>query len=229
MSNRITSLRLFALTIAFVVVPAGIAGAASGGMGVTAEGVTKTGEAALTQPLTDEEFRAAPVATGGIRFGSRILRQGMKGRDVRVLNGIIRSKSYARRVKLSNVFHARTSGAVRRFQAEHSISPSGVVNRRTARLLAGSMSVGKTTWYGPGFYGNTTACGQRLGYNTVGVAHRTLPCGTRVTFHYRGKSVVAPVIDRGPFVRGILWDLTGAAATQLGFSGSGPIRYAISR
>lgn len=55
------------------------------------------------------------------------------------------------------------------------------------------------TWYGPGFYGNRTACGQRYTRWIVGVAHRTLPCGTMVKFRWHGKVRKAPVIDRGPY------------------------------
>ena len=72
------------------------------------------------------------------------------------------------------------------------------------------------TWYGPGFYGNRTACGQRLTTSTRGVAHKTLPCGTRVAIRYRGRSVVVPVVDRGPYARGVAYDLTGATARDLG-------------
>lgn len=74
----------------------------------------------------------------------------------------------------------------------------------------------KATWYGPGFYGNKTACGQRLRKSTVGVAHRTLPCGSKVEFYNKGKKLVVPVIDRGPFVRGVTWDLTLPAMKRLG-------------
>jgi rare lipoprotein A len=74
------------------------------------------------------------------------------------------------------------------------------------------------TWYGPGFYGNTTACGQRLDYDTLGVAHRTLPCGTKVSILYQGRSINVQVIDRGPY-SSANWDLTGATARRLGFSG----------
>jgi hypothetical protein len=55
------------------------------------------------------------------------------------------------------------------------------------------------TWYGPGFYGNRTACGVRYTRAIVGVAHRTLPCGTLVRFRWHGMTAVAPVIDRGPY------------------------------
>jgi rare lipoprotein A len=74
------------------------------------------------------------------------------------------------------------------------------------------------TWYGPGFYGNTTACGQEMTKSLVGVAHRTLPCGTQVAITYGGRSMVVPVVDRGPFANGADWDLTYAAAMSLGFT-----------
>lgn len=84
------------------------------------------------------------------------------------------------------------------------------------------------TWYGPGLYGGQTACGQVLRPDTVGVAHRNLPCGTTVKFSYEGRQIVTTVIDRGPFSKGNAWDLTNGARQLLGFNGSGPIRYAVS-
>ena len=84
------------------------------------------------------------------------------------------------------------------------------------------------TWYGPGLYGRHTACGQLLGPKTIGVAHRSLPCGTRVKFVYHGHSIVTQVIDRGPYSHGNAWDLTNGARRLLGFDGSGPIRYAVA-
>ena len=74
------------------------------------------------------------------------------------------------------------------------------------------------TWYGPGLYGNRTACGQRLGYDTLGVAHRSLPCGTKVNILYEGRTITVPVIDRGPYSSAD-WDLTEETAQRLGFSG----------
>jgi rare lipoprotein A len=73
------------------------------------------------------------------------------------------------------------------------------------------------TWYGPGFYGRKTACGKTMSKTLVGVAHKSLPCGTKVTFLYKGTTVTAPVVDRGPYAKGVKWDLTAAAAQQLGF------------
>ena len=74
------------------------------------------------------------------------------------------------------------------------------------------------TWYGPGFYGNTTACGIELTPELVGVAHRNLPCGTNVAVRYGSRTLVVPVVDRGPFGSEARWDLTAAAAQQLGFT-----------
>jgi rare lipoprotein A len=78
--------------------------------------------------------------------------------------------------------------------------------------------VASASWYGPGFYGKRTACGVRLTRATVGVAHRSLPCGTIVSISFKGHTVTAPVIDRGPFARGVAWDLTSATAEQLGIT-----------
>jgi rare lipoprotein A (peptidoglycan hydrolase) len=72
------------------------------------------------------------------------------------------------------------------------------------------------TIYGPGFWGSRTACGEALHRTTLGVAHRTLPCGTKVSIYYRGRTVEVPVIDRGPYANGADWDLTEATASMLG-------------
>jgi rare lipoprotein A (peptidoglycan hydrolase) len=72
------------------------------------------------------------------------------------------------------------------------------------------------TWYGPGFYGHTTACGQKLTPKLVGLASRTLPCGTLVRISYGGHLLTAPVLDRGPYGHnGAVWDLTSGAARAL--------------
>lgn len=67
------------------------------------------------------------------------------------------------------------------------------------------------SWYGPGFYGNRTACGQIYDDAIVGVAHKTLPCGSIVTLTHGGRTFRIPVIDRGPFVPGREFDLSSAA------------------
>jgi hypothetical protein len=72
------------------------------------------------------------------------------------------------------------------------------------------------SWYGPGLFGNRTACGERLTRTIVGVADRTLPCGTAVTLRYNGRTLTLPVIDRGPYANSATIDLTDAAAQELG-------------
>jgi rare lipoprotein A (peptidoglycan hydrolase) len=71
------------------------------------------------------------------------------------------------------------------------------------------------SWYGPGFYGNRTACGQTYSQAILGVAHRTLPCGTLVTLTHGARSVTVPVIDRGPYVAGRSLDLSYATKLAL--------------
>lgn len=85
----------------------------------------------------------------------------------------------------------------------------------------------EVSWYGPGFYGKRTACGYALTTTILGVAHRTLPCGTLVDFLYNGRSVTVPVIDRGPYVAGRQWDLTGGLCVYLNHCFTGPIYYRI--
>lgn len=85
------------------------------------------------------------------------------------------------------------------------------------------------SWYGPRFFGNRTACGLRLTRELVGVAHRTLPCGTLVEFRWKGRTVVTPVVDRGPYVQGRIFDLTAAACRAIRHCFTGPIEYRIYR
>lgn len=82
---------------------------------------------------------------------------------------------------------------------------------------------GNASWYGPGLYGNALGCGGTLSAGTVGVAHKSLPCGTKVTFRYGGRSVAARVVDRGPYVGGREWDLTAALKQKLGFPSTGTV------
>jgi len=78
----------------------------------------------------------------------------------------------------------------------------------------------EASWYGGG---GGTACGDTLTSATMGVANKTLPCGTLVTLRYGGRSVRVPVVDRGPFVAGREFDLTEATKQVLGFGGVGEV------
>ena len=79
------------------------------------------------------------------------------------------------------------------------------------------------SWYGPGLYGNALACGGTLSASTMGVANRTLPCGTKVHLRYGHRSVTVPVIDRGPFSGSREYDLTAATKQKLGFPDVGTV------
>ena len=100
------------------------------------------------------------------------------------------------------------------------------------RWAAGSKSPGRklttyrlagASYYGPGLYGNGVACGGTLMPGTMGVANKTLPCGTKVKLRYHGRTVTVPVIDRGPYVAGRDYDLTEAVKEKLGFPGVGTV------
>jgi len=86
------------------------------------------------------------------------------------------------------------------------------------------------SWYGPGFYGRRTACGKALTTALVGVAHRSLPCGTKVIFRNpsNGRSVTVTVVDRGPYVSGRNWDLTGGACLKLGHCRTGTLQWRLA-
>jgi rare lipoprotein A len=91
-------------------------------------------------------------------------------------------------------------------------------SRRLGRLnvyrLAGA------SWYGGG---GGMACGGELTSSTLGVANKTLPCGTLVTLHYGSHTVRVPVVDRGPYVAGRDFDLTEATKRALGFGDTGEV------
>jgi rare lipoprotein A (peptidoglycan hydrolase) len=97
---------------------------------------------------------------------------------------------------------------------------------------AGSRRIGRlnvyrsayASWYGPGLYGNSLSCGGTLDAGDIGVAHKTLPCGTKLTLRHRGRIARVRVIDRGPYVGGREYDLTEATARRLKFEGHGAVQ-----
>jgi hypothetical protein len=106
--------------------------------------------------------------------------------------------------------------------------PEGSTSSGAGLAFSSPMRSAGATWYGPGLYGNGTACGQTLRPGTIGVAHRTLPCGTTIKLSYHGQTLVTKVIDRGPYTKGNDFDLTNGARLKLGFEGAGRVRYAVA-
>ena len=118
------------------------------------------------------------------------------------------------------VAQASTGGA----SATAPVAPEG-----EELTFSSPMRTAGASWYGgPTMWGRTTACGVTLHPSTLGVAHKTLPCGTTVKFVYHGRVLVTQVIDRGPYVKGRAWDLTSAGAEVLGLEGVGRVHYAVA-
>lgn len=103
---------------------------------------------------------------------------------------------------------------------------TGITPARSA-ASAGGWKSARVSWYGPGFYGRKTASGAVLTEGMMNVAHRSLPFGTRIQFEYKGRTCIAVVNDRGPFVGGRAFDLGPGTATTLGFGGVGTVKYRI--
>ncbi len=120
------------------------------------------------------------------------------------------------RFQLSYVPHQIGSTSVR-------LSFAGDADDLAAHRRLGQLNVFRlvgASWYGGG---GGLACGGSLSSNTMGVANKTLPCGTLVTLRYDGHSVRVPVIDRGPYVAGREFDLTEATKQALGFGDTGEV------
>jgi rare lipoprotein A len=79
------------------------------------------------------------------------------------------------------------------------------------------------SWYGPGLMGGHLACGGTLDAGVVGVANKSMPCGSRVKLRYRGRTVTARVVDRGPYSGAREFDLTPATKERLGFGSTGTV------
>ncbi|MCX6394287.1 MAG: septal ring lytic transglycosylase RlpA family protein [Solirubrobacterales bacterium] len=103
--------------------------------------------------------------------------------------------------------------------AGHAGQPSGTIMsfRRANATIFG----------GPSEY-QAAACGGRIAKGTMGLAHKTLACGTLVRVSYGQRSIVLPVIDRGPYRGGYTWDVTYDAAKYLRMNGSAVIGYLVS-
>ena len=201
-----------ALWAVFVAVAALVAAAlsATSANGATGSGGTSTGpECVETQ------------------FGERLLRLGDCGDDVQTLNWLLNSKRYASDVGFHDQFDDATDVAVQEVQDRAGLGSDGVVDSDTRDELRSGMKSRTASWYGPGFWRNETACGKKLRRKTIGVAHKRLPCGTKVVFHKRGQWLRTKVIDRGPYAKGVNWDLTQRAAEALGTEVTEKVRSAV--
>jgi rare lipoprotein A len=82
---------------------------------------------------------------------------------------------------------------------------------------SGRQQVGRASYYAQRFAHRKMANGEHLDPQSHVIASKTLPIGTtvRVTNKANGKSAVATVADRGPYVKGRVVDLTPKIADEL--------------
>ena len=191
--------------------------------------VPARGEASSPEPITvraRSAFHAAKhnvVVGNGVRLrgrirpgGSRRVKVVVRGPDGEVVRDVSAGDgSFALRWKPTSTGTYR----LRAYVGRNRLARAGYsVSRRITVFRYAEAS-----WYGPGLYGNGTACGKVLTPDLLGVANKSLPCGTKVTLRYHGRSVTVPVIDRGPYAGSREYDLTEATKQRLGFGDVGTL------
>jgi peptidoglycan lytic transglycosylase len=233
---------LIVLACALALPSTALASAGSGGGGLTSEG--PTGTAAPTSVPTTPAAEPVSVSDDGITLqttSSALLRHqlsftgsapGDAGQTIEIQREGRATKdqwkpTVSATVDSDGAFTAtwHTSQVGRFSMRAVTLSDTPTADSASAVAVPSALTVSiyrraKATIYGPGFYGRKTACGPRLGRATLGVANRTLPCGTEVSLMYGGEELTVPVIDRGPYANGASWDVTMATARALGMNGT---------
>jgi rare lipoprotein A len=236
---------LLVLGCALALPTAAAAAAGSGGGGLTGASGTSTGSTTTTTVATEPAAQPISTSGGGITLqtmSSALLRHqlsftgsatGAAGQTVEIeregratrdqweptvtatvsSDGTFEATWNASQVGLFSLRAVKLSGTA-------TADPTAVADSAPSALTVSVYRSAKATIYGPGFYGRRTACGPRLSRSTIGVANRTLPCGTEVSLMYGGRELTVPVIDRGPYANGADWDVTMATASALGMDGT---------
>ncbi|HEX8856080.1 MAG TPA: septal ring lytic transglycosylase RlpA family protein [Thermoleophilaceae bacterium] len=203
-----------------------VLGAAGGGAAIAeAAGTTGASTAAPTPHVhakfTREQLAGHPVRARGVAHPSdrthTVLMQARRG------HGRWQTVDRAR----TQAGHFRASwrpSSTGRYQVRAVLAgATGAAGAKPAQRTVRVYRAAAASWYGPGFYGHRTACGHTLTPGTLGVANKSLPCGTRVTFRYGRYRVTVPVIDRGPYAGARVWDLTPATKSRLHFPSTGVV------
>ena len=171
--------------------------------------------------VTQLRLKRHVVVGHRVKLGGRVL-PGSSGREVKVnLPGSDERARTRAGGRFKEAWRPNDTGRakVRAVAAGDSLAAGSSSRARRVTVYRPASA----SWYGPGLYGNRTACGGTLSPSTLGVAHRSMPCGTKLTFRHRGHSVRAKVIDRGPFVAGREFDLTAALKNRLHFGSTGTV------
>jgi rare lipoprotein A len=207
----------------------GVGTAASGGSGVGPSGNEQAQRANGTVSSTVDGVTLTTRATGfygrQINFSGAVSRRHAGAKVVIERSGRGTGGAW---VKTASTTVASDGSFGARWNANHTgpFAFRAVLRRSRARTAASAWPtvnvmvyrLSVATLYGPGLWGNHTACGETLRHKTLGVANRTLPCGTKVSHYYAGRSIVVRVIDRGPYANGANWDVTMATARALHMS-----------
>jgi rare lipoprotein A len=178
--------------------------------------------------LVRSRIKVAPVRKYA-KLGSRVLIRGSVspagGRRVKVVirGSVTRVLSTRTRAhggfKISWKPNSSGSYRIRVFAA----SNGRAISDSSRQIRISGLRPTHASYFGPGLFGGPMACGGTLQPGTRGVAHKTLPCGTKVVLRYRGRTVTTRVVDRGPYVGGREFDLTQATRDDLGFGDLGTV------
>lgn len=186
---------------------------------------------------------AAPAARDDSRIVVAAKRLNVRAGGTAVVRGALLPRQSHRIVRLERLVRgrwrqvdgdltARTGRFVLRYRTRGAdtslvrVRFGGDPTARPSKRVVGRLNAFRpalASWYGPGLYGNALGCGGRLSPGTVGVAHKTLPCGTTVVLRKGSRVVRAKVIDRGPYVGAREFDLTAATKHRLGFGSVGTV------
>lgn len=219
------------LMSALLAIPA-IAWASSGG-----SGITPSGGASTTPPVVGRGNVTVTASGNGLTLStvaSTMLRSGL------AFTGTASRSAAGQTVEIQRLGHQTdwqwaptvTATVARNgsFSAIWKTNHIGQFSIRAVFVGAGTAVAASTTstvmvtvyrpsiatfYGGATMWGRNTACGERLRPSTLGVANRTLKCGTEVALYYHGRTMVVPVIDRGPYANGADWDLTEATSRAL--------------
>jgi rare lipoprotein A len=197
-----------------MMITAGIAGAQDTVPALTGSGPEAS--AASAPSAVSLKGQRNVMAHQGVTFRGRVTPGGSHRVLVQVGGSKLRTHSRGDgtyRVR----WHAPRSGV---YSVRARIAGSPV---RSHRVRVNAYRRAEASYYGPGLYGGALACGGTLSAGTVGVANKTLPCGSKVTLRYHGHTLTVPVVDRGPYAGNREYDLTAATKAKLGFPSTGTV------
>ena len=197
-----------------MMITAGIAGAQDTVPGLTGSGPEASAASAPSAVKLHGERNVMAQRT--VRFRGRVAPGGRHRVVVRVGGSELRAHSRGNGT-YRVTWHVPRAGV---YTARARVSGTPV---RSKRVRVNAYRPAAASYYGPGLYGGALACGGTLTPSKLGVANKTLPCGSKVTLRYRGHTVTVPVIDRGPYAGNREYDLTAATKAKLGFPSTGTV------